>query len=130
MSTRLTTVQAHETVEDLLKLFVAQKITGVPVVDAAGKMIGVYSEYDLIKQVSAFPELKASLLREKIKFTEEVATASPDAPLSEIVQLFVNQKFRRLPIVTAEGELVGIITRRDLMRVFFFRAKLADSEIL
>jgi len=128
MSRKVTTATPKSTVEEMLKVFVNKKITGLPVVNAKGKMIGVYSEYDLIQQVASAGEINPEVLRQVIVYTEKVEAVRHDEVLERIVSRFVGQKFRRLPVVDDQGHLVGIITRRDLMKVFFYQAKLPLDE--
>lgn len=124
MSRDLLTARKGSTVEEIVKLFIHHRITGVPVLDARGKMIGVCSEYDLICQVAESKKKDFQPFQKAIRFSRKVEAIDEDAPLSQIVRSFVDKKYRRLPVVDKKGKLVGIITRRDLMRVFFYQAKL------
>ena len=124
MSRELLTANRRSTVEEIVKLFIHHRITGVPVVDARGRMIGICSEYDLIRQVSAAGKPGFLPFRKTIEFSRKIESVEEDTPLSLIVRKFVSKKYRRLPVLDKKGKLVGIITRRDLMRVFFYQAKL------
>ncbi len=124
MSTHLVTIKEGDSVEDALKTLVNHKITGVPVVDQKGHMVGVLSEYDIISQLADKGGVRADEFHSKAKFSDKPFTLSEEAPLEEIVKHFIDHKYRRIPIVAKDGKLVGIITRRDLMRLFFYRAKL------
>lgn len=124
MSTALITLKVGDTVEEALKVLIQNKITGLPVVNGSGKMVGVLSELDLIRQISRFKTPKAEVFQEVIEFTANPEGVQETAPLEEIVEKLVGAKFRRLPVVNKSGKLVGIITRRDLMRLYFYRAKL------
>ncbi len=122
MSTELLTIREHETVEDALKILVNNRISGVPVVDANNKMIGVLSEFDLIRQISDHPTHSA--FQDKIIYTKGTLTIPTTTKLQEILKYFIDSKYRRLPVVDSEQRLVGIITRPDLMKLFFYRAQL------
>jgi len=111
--------------EEALKLLVNNQITGLPVVDAKGKMVGVLSEYDIISQLAERVDLDPSVFDEPIQFTKEVTSVKESTALEEILKLFVDKKIRRLPVTSDEGKLVGIITRRDIMRLYYYRAKFA-----
>ncbi|MBU6376348.1 MAG: CBS domain-containing protein, partial [Bdellovibrionales bacterium] len=77
-----------------------------------------------IKHLGKKKQIGAAPFREKIKYSKKPKVIVTSTPLSEIVQLFVDFKYRRLPVVDENKKLVGVITRRDLMRVFFYRSKL------
>jgi CBS domain-containing protein len=125
MSTELITIREDETVEDALKALINNRITGLPVIDGKQKMIGILSEYDIIKQISRTPQIKPEIFQEKIEFTRSATGVGVNTPLSEVVKLFLDAKFRRVPVLDNQQKLVGIITRRDLMRIFYYRAKLS-----
>jgi CBS-domain-containing membrane protein len=114
------------TVEEALKALINHRITGLPVVDKKGKMMGVLSEFDVLRQLAKTRAKSQDVFQEKIDFTTSVESIQDDTPLSQIVKGFIDTKYRRLPVVDKAGKLVGIITRRDLMRVYYYRARLAD----
>ncbi len=127
MSRELLTAFKNSTVEEVLKLFMHHRITGVPVVDANGKMIGVCSEYDVIRQVAKAKKNHEGLYQKPIQFSRKVEAVKETMPLKDVVRRFVNKKFRRLPVIDSKGKLVGIITRRDLMRIFYYQARLPED---
>lgn len=125
MSTNLITLTDKATVEEALKILINARVTGVPIVnDRNGKMVGVLSEFDIIKHIGGKKEIQPKFFREKIKYSKKAKFIYTSTPLTEIIDLFVEFKYRRLPVVDEEERLVGVITRRDLMRIFFYRAKL------
>ncbi len=128
MSAELLTAKEGITVEEALRIMINSRITGMPVVDAKGKMIGVLSEYDLIKQMSEKGRKEKKdpkgLFKKPAMYSKEAFSITEDTPLSKIVEHFVESRFRRVPVTNKSGKLVGIITRRDLMRVFYYRAQL------
>lgn len=125
MSTELIHATEDMTLEEALKVLVNHRITGLPVVDRRGRMKGVLSEYDILTQISRAKRMKADTFQQKITFSKKVDAIRETTPLKRIVKEFIDTKYRRLPVVDKKGKLVGIITRRDLMRVFYYRARLS-----
>lgn len=115
------------TVEEALKALINYRITGLPVVDGKGKMTGVISEFDILQHIANSKTKKNSkVFQEKIEYSKKVDAIPESTPLSKIVKEFIDSKYRRLPVIDGKGTLVGIITRRDLMKVFYYRARLED----
>lgn len=123
MSPNPLTAQVDATIEEVLRQLINARITGMPVVDKKGKMVGIVSEYDILKQISDNSGFSPERFQKSIQYTPTSEGISTSTPLSEIVKQFVTSKYRRLPVLDGSGKLVGIITRRDLMRVFYYRAK-------
>ncbi len=124
MSTELVHATEDMTIEEALKILINHRITGLPVVDGKGKMTGVLSEYDILSQIAKAKQMKAELFQERIVYSKKVDAILESTPLKSIMKEFIDTKYRRLPVVDKKGKLVGIITRRDLMRVFYYRARL------
>ncbi|MBS1962860.1 MAG: CBS domain-containing protein [Bdellovibrionales bacterium] len=112
------------TIEEALKVLINHRITGLPVVDKKGKMKGVISEYDILSQISGSKKKNARIFQDKISYSKKIDAINEDTPLSKIVSEFIDTKYRRLPVIDRKGNLVGIITRRDLMKVYYYRARL------
>ncbi|MFF9912336.1 CBS domain-containing protein [Streptomyces sp. NPDC013457] len=94
---------------DVAKLLAAHDISGVPVVDADDRVLGVVSESDLL----ARRELTAGEL-----MTTPAVTVHAEQTVADAARLMVRRCVERLPVVDEEERLVGIVTRRDLLRVF------------
>lgn len=124
MSTDIVTINATASVEEALKLIVNHKITGLPVVDQHGTLKGVISEYDLLKQLSTKKPISSTAFDQDIQFSSQIESVDEDTPLPDILKLFLESRFRRLPVLDRTRKLVGIITRRDLMKVYFYQARL------
>jgi CBS domain-containing protein len=125
MATELVNATEDMTVEEALKVLVNYKITGLPVVDKTGKMMGVLSEYDILKQIAGSKKISQDIFQKKITFSKKVDAIADTTPLQKIMEQFVETRYRRLPVIDKKGKLIGIITRRDLMRVFYYRSKLS-----
>ncbi len=123
MSSRLVVAKEGMNIEDAVKLLVNNKITGLPVVDKAGKMIGILSEYDIIARVGKDKKIDPALFKDNIPYSSVVQTVDEETDLYEILKRFIELKCRRLPVLDKEQRLVGIISRRDVMKVLYYRAK-------
>jgi CBS domain-containing protein len=123
MSSRLIVAKEGMNVEDALKLLVNNKITGLPVVNGAGQMVGILSEYDIIARVGNQKKLDPESFKGDLPYTKIVEAVEEDTTLEDILDRFIKAKCRRLPVLDKDGRLVGIISRRDVMKVLYYRAK-------
>ena len=92
-------------------------VTGAPVVDSDGRLVGIITETDLLKLVTegiqGEPPTEATVAE---YMTTNVITVPPTVDIYYIAGMFLANKFRRLPVVE-DGKIVGAITRYDLLRV-------------
>lgn len=134
-------VRLHTPFKDIVGLLAEHRISAVPVVNAYGSPVGVVSEADLVAKHNYHPEeslprwwagralrrrwrkAHGELAREVMN--SPVRTIGADAPLSDAADELARVNVRRL-FVTADGILVGVLSRRDLLRVF----RRPDDEIL
>ena len=123
MSAKVTVAFEDMSIEDAVKLLVNEHITGMPVVDSEGRMVGVVSEYDIIADACRKERLSGKYLKQKIRFSRKVEAVREDTPLNEVVRRMVKRRFRRLPVLDSKDRLVGIISRRDVIRLIYYRAK-------
>ena len=104
----------------------SRRVSGLPVVDAEGFVIGVVSETDLLtraleRQPGPWPHRKhatAAELTARDLMTRPAVTTSPDEPVAGVARLMSARKLRRLPVVDAQGHLAGIVSRSDVLSVF------------
>ncbi|MHB1343260.1 MAG: CBS domain-containing protein [Thermoleophilia bacterium] len=143
MRTEVVTIGPDATVRELADLLATHEISGVPVVDEEGALVGVVTEGDVILQDAElhFPHylqfLDSIIYLESVrKFEErfrktfgnkvadvmsvEVVTVAPEATIHEVTTLMADNEVNRLPVL--EGDrLVGIITRGDVVRAIATR---------
>jgi CBS domain-containing membrane protein len=117
-------------------LLAEKGISGAPVVDEGGQVVGVISEKDFLAEMGAgsgrsFMQVVAHCLKNKgcvamplrnrtarEIMTSPAVTAPPDISVGEIAALFMEKKINRLPIVTPDGRPAGIVTRSDLVNSY------------
>ena len=138
MTREVVTVEETLSVRELAKILSDNKISGAPVVDIQGTLIGVVTENDLIDQakkvhiptVMAFfdsfvflenPERLEKDLKKMAAATvadicsREVVTVGPTTPLDELATLMAEKKVHTLPVME-DGRLVGVIGKSDIIR--------------
>jgi CBS domain-containing protein len=146
MVTNVITVRPDASVKDVAQILLARRISALPVVDDAGKLLGIISEADLIHRAEVGTERPYSwwlefltareiLAQDYIKaharlaadiMTRTVVTVTADTPVREIVSLFEKHGIKRVPVV-AKGKLVGIVSRADLVQALL-RAQQAAQQ--
>lgn len=99
-------------------LFLKTGVTGAPVVDQYDRLLGILTEKDCIKLLA-----KRSYYHEEPERTvaDDMATGiktiDPETDLQKIVDLFLGNPFRQLPVVDDHNRLVGMISRRDVVQI-------------
>jgi len=127
--------------KEIARLLTERHISALPVLDEDDRLVGVVSEADLLrKEEYGLGDHRRHLLSSpaergaRDKAAADVAgqlmsspaiTIGPDATLAEAAHAMAQHKVRRLPVVDADGRLVGILSRVDLLKVFLR----TDSEI-
>jgi CBS domain-containing protein len=112
MSTDVVYVHPDTPVARVVELLIENDITGVPVVDPSGRLVGIVTEKDLIGVLFG-QETPAGTARDYM--TEDVMNFDENDDIIAICECLVHNHLRRVPIL-AEGKLVGIISRRDLIK--------------
>ncbi len=107
-------VSPNDSFSDAMEIIVENEVSGLPVIGANGRLEGIISEMDRIKLSEADI---ADDARVADHMTQGVITVDEDANLNQIAELLVRSGVRRLPVVS-NGRVVGIVSRRDLVRVF------------
>ena len=139
MTTAVITVGPDTPVQDLAKLLSDRAISGAPVVDANGRLVGIVSEGDLLHRAETGTERRTErrrsrwldslagdrdLARDYIKshagkvadiMTRKVITVEETAALADVANLLETNKIKRVPVLRA-GKLVGIVSRANLVR--------------
>jgi len=140
MQTDMVTVRPDEGVERLLQLMRQHELPGVPVVDADQRLVGIVTESDLVMRdeeadlhlphhidllggvifLESMKHYEERLRRGLASTVEEMMTAdpvtvSPESSVHEAGRIIAERKHNRLPVVDADGRLVGVVTRVDVL---------------
>lgn len=124
MSTKVTTVHEYANVMDVIKLLVEHNVTGLPVVDDSGRLLGMVTEKDILMLLLYDPNVKGKTVTDLM--TTEITHFDEDENLMSIFESLVQSNFRRVPILS-EGRLVGIVSRRDIIKFLSAKAKKAQK---
>lgn len=138
MTREVVSVKPEMPVEELAALLWEKRISGVPVVDDDGKLVGVATESDLIDQAKKFHIPTAITILEAVIFldrgkkvekevskmagsrvrdicTSEPVTVGPETPLDELATIMAEKHLHTLPVLE-DGQLVGVIGKADIIR--------------
>jgi CBS domain-containing protein len=137
-SAPLVVVHPHDRVPKIAAALFDHQISAAPVVDAAGNLLGLVSERDLIRHLGVEQEKRRAWWLEQLSEGEElsadflaylneenrsaadimkheVVTVTEQTPVADIVDLFAKHGIKRVPVLR-EGKLVGIVARSDIIR--------------
>ena len=107
MTPNVISVRDDAPVRDVARVLDRHRISGVPVCDGNGNMVGLVSEYDLIAKPDAKTAGEA--------MSQNVISVGEDTGVDEVRFLLVNRKIKRVPVLRGL-KLVGIVSRADLVR--------------
>lgn len=137
MTKPVLTIGADATVRELADLLVKHQISAVPVTDRSGKVVGMVSEGDLMRRaelgtqktrswwlqlffdrdLEATEFVKANARKVRDVMSKDVISVAPETPLSELAKTLEQNNIKRVPVVANE-QLVGIVSRANLIRAF------------
>ena len=134
MASPVKTVRPRDTIRTAIETMLGSHMSGLPVIDDAGKLIGVISEGDLLRRSELGTEKPRSRWLEFLfgpgraasdyvqthgRYVEDLMTPDPvvaeaDTPLEKVVELMESRRIKRVPILR-DGVVIGIVTRSDLL---------------
>lgn len=140
MTRAVVTISEDATLREAAALLSEKRISGAPVVDAQGALVGILSESDLLNEArkrSALPRTAAfgifvaseevlqrlyhdgADLCVRSVMSTNLITATEETTVKEATRTMVGKKINRLPILDPKGKVVGIVTREDLLKAVF-----------
>ena len=145
MTTRVVAVRKNATFKDIATLLTEYRVSAFPVLDEAGKVIGVVSEADMLTKEALVADMgvqatrlgriagspyhdefaKAAAVTAGDLMTKPPVVVTPDEPVTSAARLMYHGRVKRLPVVGEKGQLIGIVSRADVLSVY----SRPDSEI-
>jgi len=142
MEKEVVSVKPEDNVIDVLDLLLKMQISGLPVIDAQGKLKGMFTEKEVLAHIlpsyvekvgrfvydenpKAVRQKIVSLRTKKVEeiMRREVVTLDEDTALCEAASTMLTQKARRIPILNKAKEVVGIVSRGDVVKALFEERK-------
>lgn len=116
MTKKLVTFNPEQSILEVMELFTKHNISGGPVLDNNGFLVGIISEADCMKQISESRYFNQPILDKSVEryMTKNVESISPDISIFDAAGIFVKNNRRRLPVLK-NGILVGQISRKDVV---------------
>ena len=106
MTTKVITIKPDQTKQQAARLLSQNRISGLPVINDEGTLVGVVTEYDVIgKQGQTVSDI----------MTGSVITVAPETDLEDVAHILLHERIKRLPVLE-EGRVIGIVSRADLVR--------------
>lgn len=114
---KLFTFHPEQTMDEVIAILIKKKISGGPVIDDAGSLVGIISEGDCLKEVVRGKYTNTPSLHGKVKehMASNVKTMDPELNIFDAAGMFLEMKLRRFPVLK-DGKLLGQISQRDVMR--------------
>jgi CBS domain-containing protein len=142
MTSDVLTINGDASVLDAARILLRHRVSGLPVVDWNGKLVGVLTEGDLLRRAETGTERRrqhwlelllgpgraaadyAHAHARKVSelMSDQVVSIGPQTALEDAVALMERHKVKRLPVVT-DGKLVGIVSRHDFLRALIDKAE-------
>ncbi|MDI6853730.1 MAG: CBS domain-containing protein [Deltaproteobacteria bacterium] len=134
MARQVVSVSADAPLAEVAEVMGRNGVSGVPVVDAGGKVVGVISEKDfLVRMGVKSPKNFMSVVAECLQVRKCVAlpmrsqraadimskpavTVGADTPLNAVSRILVDKGINRVPVVDSEGRLIGLVSRADIVK--------------
>ncbi len=111
MRTDIVTIAPDRTLREAVQTLLEHRISGLPVVEQGGRLLGIISEFALLA-IAYDPPSRNMPVREHM--TRHVISVTPDTPITQMADTFILHRIRRLPVVD-NGQLVGVVSRRELL---------------
>ena len=117
MTSKVITFKADQGIIEVIETITKRKISGAPVINDNGEIIGIITEKDCLRLI--YDEKYHNLPPNKGKvinyMSKKVVTVDYKTRIDELANIFMNSNFRRYPVIK-NSKMVGIISRRDILK--------------
>lgn len=115
MTENLVTIRPEASIQEAIETLIKQGISGLPVVDADGKLIGIVTEFALLA-IAYDHKVREDTIAQHM--TTDLFTVGPNDPINKVADLCLIHRVRRVP-VAENGQLLGLISRRDVLKALY-----------
>lgn len=115
MTENLVTIRPEASIQEAIETLIKQGISGLPVVDAGGKLIGIVTEFALLA-IAYDHKVREDTIAQHM--TTDLFTVGPNDPINKVADLCLIHRVRRVP-VAENGQLLGLISRRDVLKALY-----------
>ena len=115
MTESVITIDQNASIQEAIELLLTQRISGLPVVDKQGLLIGIVTEFALLA-IAYDHKVREDTIAQHM--TTDLHTVEPDDPVNKVADLCLIHRVKRVPVVE-EGRLVGSISRRDVLKALY-----------
>lgn len=114
MNRKIVSVRADDDVLTAVRVLVDNRLSGVPVIDNIGNLLGIITEKDCMAVALSAGYHGEMGGKVSDYMSQEVMTVDTGTPVVEIAEHFAKRNFRRLPVLES-GRVVGVVSRRDVL---------------
>ena len=116
MNRDVVTFRQDSSLKEAFKIIATRNFSGAPVVNDDDELIGVVTEKDLLASVSLASSTPGQY-GQKIPYIQNVVAVTADMSIEELRGFFVEFGFKRFPVVDENRKVIGVVSRRDLVRL-------------
>ncbi|WP_168797635.1 CBS domain-containing protein [Neolewinella litorea] len=114
MTTEVVTAYPEQTVGEIAELMLRDQLQQLPVVDHEGRLVGLITSYDMWRDCRVNPDSESRLVGEVMN--TRVIKLAPKDKVGTAAELFMDRRFKTIPVVNLNGKLKGVITAFDVIR--------------
>lgn len=115
MSTNLSVIDQNCSVKEAIDTLLEKNISGLPVVDEFGHLVGIVTEFALLA-IAYDSKVTSDTIADHM--TTDVLSVEADEPVNKVADLCIVHRVRRVPVMD-NGKLVGLISRRDVLKALY-----------